>query len=56
MKPETIFDLYQKFSPVGIAAKFFNDRKVAKQKSQDDIVAKAASKKKELLKKQKQQH
>lgn len=42
-KPETIFDLYQKFSPVGIAAKFFNDRKVAKQKLQDDIVAKAAA-------------
>ena len=30
-KPETIFDLYQKFSPVGIAAKFFNDRKEFKQ-------------------------
>ena len=30
-KPETIFDLYQKFSPVGIAAKFFNDRKDFKQ-------------------------
>ena len=42
-KPESIFDLYQKFSPVGIAAKFFNDRKVAKQKLQDDIIAKAAA-------------
>ena len=37
-KPETIFDLYQKFSPVGIAAKFFNDRKVEKQKTQQAIM------------------
>ena len=34
-KPETIFDLYQKFSPVGIAAKFFNDTREFKQAQTD---------------------
>jgi hypothetical protein len=42
-KPYTLVDLYQDFAPAGIVMKYFNDKKVAKQKLQDDTIAKAAA-------------
>jgi len=42
-KPETLFDLYQRFSPLGRAMKFFNDKKIEKQTLQNNAIAKAAA-------------
>jgi len=45
-KPETIFDLYQKFSPLGFIGRKIEANKVAKQKALDDAFAKAEAERK----------